>query len=268
MVCLDLLFLRSQTRVPAGQHAGTVLLHQVALLSRAFVTGRSGTQAESAGDLWCQEIFTSVWRLLFESQSLSRSNPVRRPSLEEGQRRVRGALSSAPVHRLQTRRSGSSKNQTASAAAQRDKSRRNTFISPHAGCLRADQIKMAAAEARQTQLLNSSPGAASTLSAFQWDSTGRGLASSRPVLGSADQADLQHWSHSAFLSVGTSRVVGCDRPETPSAHLCRDRLFLRDRCVVTGGNPVSLDGTNRDSSFLKRPRKETVAAKRKQRNSL
>lgn len=54
--------------------------------------------------------------------------------------------------------------QAVSAAAEHDKPRRNTFISPHTGCLKADKIKMVDTEVRQTQLSNSSPDPASTLS--------------------------------------------------------------------------------------------------------
>lgn len=54
--------------------------------------------------------------------------------------------------------------QTVSAAAEHDKSRRNTFISPHAGCLKADRIKMVDGEVRQTQLSNSSADAADAAS--------------------------------------------------------------------------------------------------------
>lgn len=53
--------------------------------------------------------------------------------------------------------------QTASAAAEHDKSTRTAFTSPHAGCLKADRIKMVDTEVRQSQLSNSSPDAASTL---------------------------------------------------------------------------------------------------------
>lgn len=53
--------------------------------------------------------------------------------------------------------------QTVSVAADKDKSSRNTFKSPHAGCLKADNIKMVDTEVRQTQLSNSSPDPASTI---------------------------------------------------------------------------------------------------------
>lgn len=65
--------------------------------------------------------------------------------------------------------------QTVSAAAQHDKSRRNTSISPHTGCLEVDKIKMVDAEVRtKTALLLLLPLLQDS-NWFQWDSDPCGL---------------------------------------------------------------------------------------------